>query len=135
MHQLQSCILNTSFISLWLQWGGRGNCAKSLSSRYTEGPTAVCGIIIAFGTDNERVIAARQSRVDGLEESGPVDLMSTKRMCALLAGFVSRARDGHPVYIGAGLMPREGRDRVLFAHAASHPNEQTHTLMASLEDF
>lgn len=58
--------------------------------------------------------------------------MSTKRMCALLAGFVSWGRDGHSADIGAGLMPKEGgKGRVwaglaAFTHAAFHPREQTH---------
>lgn len=60
--------------------------------------------------------------------------MSTKRMCELLAGFVSWGRDGDSADIGAGLVPKEGRegkgrDRPgpgAFTHAAFHPREQTH---------
>lgn len=94
-------------------WGHR-NCAKSLSSRCTEGQTAVRGIIITLRPDNAAAIAALQERgrateTDGRKLGQPISCQQSGWMCELLAGFVSRGKDGHSADIGAGLMPKPGR--------------------------
>lgn len=65
--------------------------------------------------------------------------MSTKRMCALLAGFVSRDRDGHSDDFGAGLTPKEGREGIgpgwVLLLMRRFILEERLTQMAALGDF
>lgn len=124
-------------------WGHR-NCAKSLSSRCTEGQTAVCGIIITLRPDNARAIAALQERgrateTDGRKLGQPISCQQSGWMCELLAGFVSRGRDGHSsrhrgwadAQTGKG---REGIGPGASTDAAFHTRERQrrHTLMGAL---